>query len=353
MVVEREAWALAGYSEDVTETALSAKRPSTRVVYDTRWQAFSDWCLEKQVEPTSCSLPVVLDFLQSLVRRGRAVNTVRGYVSALSSRHALVQVGRDLVPLGSAPPVRTWLRGLSKQHPPPTVRVPAWELEVVLSALSSPPFFPLHSCDLKHLTLRTVFLVAIISAKRASELHALRHDTSFRRPSEFVLFADEAFLPKVATAWHRNKPVVVGAIPDDAEGVLRKLCAYRSLVEYIDRTKGLYGDARPPQLFLCYGDAKAGRPVSKQRVSTWLKEVVHYSYSLQGLPSPSVQGHDTRRQATSWAHVAGVDPGVICEAATWSSSSTFARFYRLDVLRSDLADFGRRVLSSACATSVS
>jgi hypothetical protein len=296
---------------------------------------------------------VVLEFLQSLVRRGRALNTVRGYVTAISSRHALVQVGQDLVSVGAAPPVRTWLRGLSIQHPPPVVRVPAWDLEVVLSALSSSPFFPLHSCDLKLLTLRTVFLVAITSAKRASELHALRHDTALRRPTEFVLFSDESFLPKVATVWHRSQPVVVGAIPNDAEGVLRKLCVYRSLAEYLDRTKGLYGDARPPQLFLCYGGSKVGQPVGKQRVSAWLKEVVHYAYSLQGLRLPAVKGHDTRKQATSWAHAAGVDPGVICEAATWSSSSTFARFYRLNVLRSDRADFGRRVLSSACVTSAS
>ena len=74
------------------------------------------------------------------------------------------------------------------------------------------------------------------------------------------------------------------------------------------------------------------------------------SYRLQGQPiPPSVTNirHDTRRQATSWAHVAGIDPRTICEAAMWQTSNFFARLYKLDLLHADRGEFGRRVLALA------
>ena len=42
-----------------------------------------------------------------------------------------------------------------------------------LEALSKPPYEPLREASLKHLTLKTVFLIAISSAGRHSELRAL------------------------------------------------------------------------------------------------------------------------------------------------------------------------------------
>jgi len=105
------------------------------------------------------------------------------------------------------------------------------------------PFFPLHSCDLKHLTLRTVFLVAVTSEERASEHHAHRHDTALRRPAEFVLLQMSLFFLKLQQPSTVLNQWLWVLFPVDAEGVLRKLCVFRSLAEYIDRTIGLYGDA--------------------------------------------------------------------------------------------------------------
>ena len=95
--------------------------------------------------------------------------------------------------------------------------------------------------------------------------------------------------------------------------------------------------------------------MSKQRISTWLKEVIKDCYQLKGLGQPDhVKGHDVRKQATSWADLAGVDPEKICQAATWQStnklSSMFARHYRLDLLAECPSDFGRQVLKSAASS---
>ena len=44
-------------------------------------------------------------------------------------------------------------------------------LGIVLEALSKPPYEPLQEASFKHLTLKTVFLLAMASAGRLGELH--------------------------------------------------------------------------------------------------------------------------------------------------------------------------------------
>ena len=344
---EKLAWRRQGFSDDVIDTALAAKRGSTRTVYDSRWQAFVDWCTQRHIDPLSCNVPQFLEFLQQLVHRNLALNTIKGYVTAVSSRRGLVEYRDESVRMAAVSPVRTWLRGLSIQRPPVRSRVPPWSLELVLRVLTSAPFYPLHQCDLKHLTLRTVFLLAISSARRASELHAIRVDSLVRHGTGYIAYTDERFLPKIATEWHVNLPIHLPAIPDDADAELRKLCVATCIDAYVSATKPLRETTSATQLLVCYGKTKQGQPVSKQRVSTWLKEVVTVCYQLQGQPLPHVKGHDTRKMATSWAHVAGVEPRTICEAAMWQSSNMFARFYKLDLLHADHGELGRRVLHLA------
>ena len=47
-----------------------------------------------------------------------------------------------------------------------------WNLSVVLNELTKAPFEPMQDTDLKHLTLKTAFLLALASGKRRSEIHA-------------------------------------------------------------------------------------------------------------------------------------------------------------------------------------
>ena len=50
---------------------------------------------------------------------------------------------------------------------------------IVLDALRKPPYEPLREATLKHLTLKTVFLLAMASAGRRSELQALVFDPQY------------------------------------------------------------------------------------------------------------------------------------------------------------------------------
>jgi len=48
-----------------------------------------------------------------------------------------------------------------------------WDLYLVLEALKGHPFEPLNSAELKYLSLKTIFLIALSSVKRVGDLQAL------------------------------------------------------------------------------------------------------------------------------------------------------------------------------------
>lgn len=336
------------------DTAVAAVQSTSRTVYDARWRKYVDWCAESDLDPVKAPLTKVMNFFQSLVTEGKKLNTIKGYVTAVSKRHKKVKIGSRWYRLSKTSIVRTWLRGLSVHLPTAHTVVPEWSLEIVLSALKKPPFYAknLQDLSLKHLTLRTVFLLALTSARRASEIHALDFSRTCWNPNGVSLVTRDNFVPKCNTVWHRTRPIVLPATFDHQDPELRKLCVRTTLRAYVNRTKVLRSAYGADQLLLCYGGSRKGKPVSKQRISTWLKDVVRLAYKAKQLPPPGkVKGHDVRKMATSWADVAGVDPLQICEAATWRSENMFARFYRLDLIHKSRTELGRRVLSLAASSS--
>ncbi len=157
------------------------------------------------MSPEVCPVPLVLRFLQSLLDENWAASTLRVYVAAISAHH----VRMDGQPLGSHALVTQFLRGAQRLRPPQSIRVPSWDLSLVLKSLTLPPFEPLEQSDLKWLSLKTAFLLAITSAKRVSELHALSVNTTCMRwnadDSVVALWPNPAFLPKRLSALFRNQ----------------------------------------------------------------------------------------------------------------------------------------------------
>ena len=71
------------------------------------------------------------------------------------------------------------IASMELQRPRITPVLPQWDLGVVLEALSKSAYEPLREASFKHLTLKTVFLLAMASAGRRSELHVLRFDQNY------------------------------------------------------------------------------------------------------------------------------------------------------------------------------
>ncbi|KAJ8376070.1 hypothetical protein SKAU_G00066500 [Synaphobranchus kaupii] len=158
-----------GLESAVLETLQASKAPSTRALYAGKWGRFSRWCQTNGSSPTRCEVSVILAFLQSLFEEGLAESTLRGYLAAISDRHDRIE-GRTV---GAHPLASQFLRGARRLRPPRSNAVPSWDLQLVLNALTEPPFEPLEGLSLKLLSFKTAFLLAIASARRVSELHAL------------------------------------------------------------------------------------------------------------------------------------------------------------------------------------
>ena len=280
-----------------------------------------------------CSVPLLLRYLQTLLDKGLSASTMKVYVAAISSRHVLVD-GRTV---GSHPLVSRYLKGVLRLRPPHATRVPSWDLPIVLEALCSPPFEPLEQADIRWLSVKTAFLLAITSAKRVGELHALSVARDCLRwtpdGSGVTMWTNPSFLPKRLSAFHVNQPVRLTAYTSQP-GVERLrpdvelLCPIRALRQYVDVTSVF---RESDSLFLCYGGHRKGCALSKQRLSHWIVDVILQAYKRKGLPVPPVRCHSTRSVSTSWAALKGVPLTDICAAATWASSCTFARFYRVNV----------------------
>ena len=118
-----------------------------------------------------------MDFLIHLCHdKGLSVSAVKSYSSALNSVLALK--GRDLA---SSRKITMLLRSFSRSVDPVELRPPAWDVALVLQSLTGAPYEPLQTCDERFLAQKTLFRLALASAKRIGELHALLHRVSHSR----------------------------------------------------------------------------------------------------------------------------------------------------------------------------
>ncbi|KAI2650943.1 40S ribosomal protein S0 [Labeo rohita] len=236
--------------------------------------------------------------------------------------------------LGRHPLVSRFLRGVLRLRPPVRSRVPTWDLAVVLEAFCKPPFEPLEEISDRFLSLKTAFLLAISSLKRVGDLQALSVAPSYLDfapgMAKAFLHPKPGYIPKVPSSVLR--PVVLEAFcpPPFREPEQQKLncmCPVRALDAYVHRA-ALWTD----QLFVCFGPSNKGQPASKQTLSRWITDAISVAYESSEPPSPlGVKAHSTRGMVASKAFLSGAPLQDICNAAGWSTPLTFVRFYGLDL----------------------
>nr|XP_008107943.1 PREDICTED: inositol hexakisphosphate kinase 3 isoform X1 [Anolis carolinensis]XP_008107944.1 PREDICTED: inositol hexakisphosphate kinase 3 isoform X1 [Anolis carolinensis]XP_016848789.1 PREDICTED: inositol hexakisphosphate kinase 3 isoform X1 [Anolis carolinensis] len=338
-----------GLSSPVRAILQVAQKSSTKKAYKYKWEMFTKFVEPMGLDPVSAPPPVLLDFLVHLARTGLSLTSLKCYVAALS----WYRKGPSGQSCFQDPLVKLFFKGFKNLHPPVTPPPPAWSLELVLSQLSKPPFEPMASNDISHLSWKTAFLVAVTSARRASELCALRADPPYLRfhTDKVVLRTDITFLPKVVSKFHMCQDISLPAFfqnpASPLEIMLHSLDVRRALAYYVQRTAEY---RKSPQLFLKYRMDKLGTPVSSQRLASWIVSTIRLAYRLADQDPPQrITAHSTRAMAASQAFLKGVPLEDICKAATWSSSLTFASHYKLDIMAKKDAAFGRAVLFSCVA----
>ncbi len=111
----------------------------------------------------------------------------------------------------------------------------------------------------------------------------------------------------------------------------KRICKLANDLLVSDNLGSLWQSLSRP-LFVGFGNYSKGGPVMKQIISRWLVDAITLEFFSLRLQCPiGFRAHSTRGIASSWAWSSGVSISDICEAAGWSSTSTFARFYNMDV----------------------
>ena len=232
-----------GFSEAVAARIEAPQRGSTRSVYEAKWTIFTKWCLSNQVDFRATPLKAIADFLLHLVQdRKLRPSTIDGYRSAIADK-----LGNSTINVSKDENLTRLLDSFHRDRPKGRRGIPSRNLSLVLHQLTKAPFEPLKEASLKHLTFKTVFLLALGSGKRKSEIHAwlhknIRHQSDWSKVS---LYPSPSFLSKNQLAKEGADsvaPVVIPALAPTLDKSLkgdRSLCTVRALRYYLDRTSDL------------------------------------------------------------------------------------------------------------------
>ena len=321
-----------GFSRKVASRISRPHRASTLNLYQAKWSIFCGWCRKRSINPIKASLPNIADFLLYLRdKKHLSVPAVKGYRSALAQVFTYKSID-----ISNSKEISSLIKNFEQELPPKKVSAPQWDLNLVLQSLRSAPYEPIKLCSLKHLTLKTVFLPSLATAKRVSELHGLSHivQHSHHWSSVTLQFAPD-FVAKTQITGRPETNYGTINIPSmsqilDHHDDELVLCPVRSLREYLRRTE----ESRPTcaRLFIST-NTKKPRPITKNTISFWLRQVILFAYknaNPDALTLVKVKAHEVRALATSLAFSKNMSLSEVMHAASWRSNTTFVSHYLRD-----------------------
>ena len=259
---------------------------------------------------------------------------VKGYRSSLNSVFALKGMY-----LADSRPISMLIRSFSKSVRPEELRPPAWDVTLVLQSLTQAPYEPLQTSDERFLAQKTLFLLALASAKRIGELHTLSHHISHSRGWGEVSFV-AVFVVKTqdpSSSAPRFEGFTVPALPNvSTNRNVRLLCPVRAVRCYLDRTT-----AHHPRCERLFVTAGCSTKISKNMVSFWLRKMISRAYQLSGrsIPDPLPRARETWGIAPSLLFKKNFTVNQVLKAGTWRRHTTFMCHYLRDLAHRSLETF--------------
>ena len=302
----RESLQQRNISDKAATISLLSWSDGTQQQYKPFMKQWLDFCSERQTNPYDPPVTAALDFLVSLHDKGLSyttLHTARCVVSAIN-------LSNNNMTIDSHPIVSRFMKGVYKGSPPTPRYQSTWDVELVLTYLSSLSLAD--KLDLKSLTLKLVMLIALVSAQRGQSINILDIQCMREASTQFEFLLSEHI--KQSRPGYKVPSVVLKAYPDDPS-----LCVFTHLKEYLKRTKPLRGTEA--KLFISF--IKPHKVVSKETISRWIRMVMFAA----GIDTNQFKPHSTRAAATSRAKAACVPIHEILNTAGWSSSRCFDRFY--------------------------
>ena len=231
------------FSRDVAEHVSKARMELTVKVYDAKWQIFRRWADQRKIDPIQATPQIVADFLTFLFSVKKCqVSTIKGYRST-SSNTLKYKTGYDF---GSHPVLSELIKSFAIQRPVDRPLAPKWDLAFVLTHMCKAPFEPLDKASLFYLSVKTVFLVTLPTARRVSEVHALSIDSDHLRFSNLdgslILRTQVGFLAKNQLPSRAPDSIIIPRLSNyccKSDNLNRMLCPVRAVKIYLIKTKSL------------------------------------------------------------------------------------------------------------------
>ena len=268
----------AGFSPAVAGQLIFSRRLSTHLNYQARWGTYRKWCKDFHHRSSSPSIAKIADFLTYMFKnKGAALSTIKGYRAMLAAVFKF-----PLPEISSSPVLKDLVRSFEISAPRPIFPPPPWDLDKVLEFLSGPPFEPLARASFLDKTKKALFLLAMATAKRVSELQALSFSVSFQG-EDLVLYYDPFFRAKTESVINPlPRSVVVPSLSDFAGDLPERLhCPVRT-VKYL-RKAARSASFIPPRLFVSPKNPK--RSMSKNAMSFYLRQLIIDSGAVSSAPS--------------------------------------------------------------------
>ena len=295
---------------------LSAHRPSTCRQYEAGWRKFQRFVSLSSV--TVVTPQLLLRFASHLFH-GVSKSSLATVSNAMAAIKDPVKFGFGVV--ADTRQMELLRASFFIQRPPVLRPPPNWSLQKVLDLLQSRRFVVSPSGE--DLLLRAVFLVAMATGHRVSQLSALCRGPEFTAfgigGSSVTLAPRPRFLAKNEREWHRVRPVSFSAWLEDGKRHL--LCPVAALQDYVDATSGYQGQAM-------WVDPHSLRPLTTKLIAARLVRLIQ-----QADPSSCPKAHQVRKYASSLAFFRSFDVETVRLAGQWSSSASFVSRYLLPHLQ--------------------
>ena len=246
----------AGFSSMVAGQLVFCRRQSTRLNCQARWGTYRKWCRDFGHRSSSPSIAKVAEFFTYMFKRkGAALSTIKGYRAMLSA------VFKFLLPeISTSPILKDLIRSFEISAPRPLFPPPPWDLGKVLQRAS-----------FLNKTKKALFLLAMATAKRVSELQALSFSVSFQG-EHLVLYYDPFFRAKTESAANPlPRSVIVPSLSDFAGDLPERVQYPVRAIKFL-RKAARSASYIPSRLFVSPRNPE--RSMSKNAMSFYLRQII-------------------------------------------------------------------------------
>lgn len=297
------------FSKENVEIMLEYLKPSSISQYSSVWSKWTSYL--NQSKPKELTHNTVISFLRYLfVDRGLSPATISSHRSVLS-QPLLRGFGIDLNTNIDAMVTKAFFRKRPRQ---PQTNI-SWSLNKVLEHLEQESS---HNSSIKFILHKSIFLLALASGARGSEIAALTRDPqylSFTTDGGLRLRPNPQFIAKNELPDRRWDHWVIPALPDGDN----PLCPVRSLSAYMDLTKSLTSGP----LFRCHS---SDRPLTTAGIRSAMTSLIKISN-----PDSVPKSHDIRKLASSYAFMEGMNVTEMANFTGWAGSKVFLRHYLKEI----------------------